>query len=100
MFPDRHLEVHGFPLFEHLCGQYGCCYSDEWHTKMRKVLEALIECFEHDADISAALREMYDGALEDFRIDRNQAEIENWIHDQQLSPRPKLTFKDLEEKGC
>jgi hypothetical protein len=79
-----HFEMHALRLFEQICRQYGCRYSDEWHAKMRKVLEVLLECFEHDKYVSAVLRKMYDGALEDYRIGRGQAEIENWLHDQQL----------------
>ncbi len=84
-------EMHSFRLFAQICKQYGCCYSDEWHTQMRKVLDALIECFDHDADVSAALRALYDWALDDFKIGRGQAEIENWLRDEQLSQRRQAT---------
>jgi hypothetical protein len=82
-------EVHAFPLFEQICRQYGCIYSDEWHTQMRKVLEVLLECFESDPFAFAILRKMYDVALEDYRIGRGQSEIENWLRDQELQKQTK-----------
>jgi hypothetical protein len=39
----------GFEFFVTMCGQYEKC-TDDYRTKMRKVIEALIEFFDYDAD--------------------------------------------------
>jgi hypothetical protein len=77
--PVTETDSAAFALFEDLCGQYEWC-TDHGRAKMRKVLAALIGYYDTDFDAKncAALNEMYDVALEDARLGRGDAEVENF----------------------
>jgi hypothetical protein len=85
--PVTETDSAAFALFEDLCGQYEWV-TEIWRAKMRKVLAALIDYYDtpFDAQNCAALNEMYDVALEDARLGRGDAEVEN-LHRDSLARR-------------
>jgi hypothetical protein len=63
-------------FFEDLSGRYEW-HSDPYRLKSATVLEALIEFYRYDDYISSRMIELYASALEDTRIGRGEAELEN-----------------------
>jgi hypothetical protein len=66
-------------LFEGLCHEIR--WPDAARPKTHAVIEALIDYFEHDGEVHSGLTDMYDGALEDARTGRIEAELENFERD-------------------
>jgi len=80
--PFGTIEEPAFELFKNLCGQYEWC-TDVWGTRMRKLIEALIVYFDwYEPNVSREMIEMYESAIEDARIGRGHAEIENMLRDE------------------
>jgi hypothetical protein len=81
--PIDSIEKPAFALFKEMCGMYEFS-TDPWREKMRKVLEALINHYDTDWDKHSAYLEMcamYADTLEDARLGRGEAELENWTRD-------------------
>jgi hypothetical protein len=79
-----------FTLSKELCGQYMWC-TEPWRDRSRKLLEALMEYFDYDPDIAAEVVEMYEVTLEDVRLGRHEAEIENLHRDVQARRQAETT---------
>jgi hypothetical protein len=93
--PHDSIESCAFELFKELCGQYEWC-TDVWRTKTRKVLEALIAYYDSDyhADVSREMAEMYEDALDDARVGRGDAEVENLLRDGRLARQQAISEQD------
>jgi hypothetical protein len=63
----------------------GLCHEIRWpnaeRPKTHAVVKALLDYFEYDPEIRSGLTDMYDGALEDARTGRIEAELENFERD-------------------
>src|SRR5215813_5476359 len=79
-------EEPAFELFKELCGQYEF-WTPEARARSRRVLAALLAFYDSDygADVYREMSEMYDEALEDARVGRGDAEVENSIRDGRLA---------------
>lgn len=80
--PDPLPEELARVLFHKLARTYGLV-TEEWRTKRRPMLEALI-AYEYDEKIAAAMRDKYEDVLEDARTGRADAEIEDRMRDMRL----------------
>src|SRR5262245_48169438 len=80
--PIDSIEEPAFELFKTLCGQYEF-WTPEARARSRKILAALLAFYDSDygADVYREMSEMYDDALEDARVGRGDAEIENLHRD-------------------
>ena len=74
--PIDSIEKPAFKLLKTLCGQYPF-YTDEARAKIRKLIEALTLRTFSDRE----MLEMWVSALEDARVGRGEAEVENLHRD-------------------
>jgi hypothetical protein len=81
--PITSIEEPAFALFKGMCGLYEWT-TDAGREDMRKVLEVLINYFDTAWDKHSVFLEMcamYADTLEDARLRRGEAEVENWMRD-------------------
>jgi hypothetical protein len=82
--PHDAIQEPAYQLFCKMCDQYEWC-TDEWRTRMRPLIEALLRYFDYDANASVELAEMFREALKNARTCRGMAQLENWLRNERLA---------------